>query len=308
VRGVWPFMTTVDADNFDPRLLRALRAAPWRTIEKRFLVILVGSIAFHIALATYVAAQPMPITEEHLDALADRVSTRISLPLLLPIPKAPPVVAAGPSQRLLPEAGPTKRVNHDQVAREAVIKVLGSQGPGGVFSELLGAPVEEIAQALEGARGFEVANRLEAVRLKGPASGEVATLDRLGTAGVKAVAIGNRSDKIPSTAVPGQIVIEDPDNIDPRVLQQFITARRAAVQNCYERELHHNPSMKGGKVVLRMAIGTTGRVSGLSVEEDTLGSAAVTACMSTLMQRWIFPVTPREEVPLSVPFVFARAN
>ncbi len=301
-------MTTAAAEGFDPQLLRALRAAPWRTIEKRFLVILAGSIALHIALATYVAAQPMPISEEHLDELQDRFANRVTLPPLLPIPRAPPVVVAEPSQRVPTSTAPSKPIDHEKVARDAVIKVLGAQRPGGVFSDLLGAPVNEIAQALDGARGVQIANALEAVGPKGPLSGQAATIDRLGTNGVKSVAIGSRSDKIPSSAVPGAIVVDDPDNIDPRVLQQFITARRAAVQSCYERELRHNPAMKGGKVVLRMAIGTRGRVSGLSVEEDTLGSDAVTACMSALMQRWIFPVTPREEVPLSVPFVFARAN
>ena len=125
---------------------------------------------------------------------------------------------------------------------------------------------------------------------------------------MKKVGIGTRLDKGPATAVPGPIIVDDSDDIDPRVLQQFIMARRSAVQHCYERELHHNPSMKGGKVVLRMAIGTGGRVSGVSIEEDTLGSQAVTACMSTLMKRWIFPVAPRDEIPVSVPFVFARAN
>ncbi|MBS1149606.1 MAG: hypothetical protein H6Q89_1304, partial [Myxococcaceae bacterium] len=285
-------MTTAAAETFDPQLLRLLRAAPWRTIEKRFLIILVGSIALHVLFASYIAAQPMPVTEERFDELQDRFAGRVTLPPLLPIPKAP--VALAPSVR--PTAptisrAPVKPVDRTQVARAAVVKILGSAGPGGVFSDLLDAPVDEIAHALDGAKAVRVTASVDPTAPKGPATGETATIERLGTAGVRQVAIGTRFDKAPATAVPGTIVVDDPDELDPRVLQQFITARRAAVQSCYERALHHNPAMKGGKVVLRMAIGTGGRVSGLRVEEDTLGSDAVASCMSTLMSRWIFPVS-----------------
>ncbi len=297
-------MTTATAELFDPQLLRTLRAAPWRTIEKRFLGILVGSIALHIAFASFIAAQPMPATEAQLDALQDRVAKRITLPPLLPIPQlALPATVSKPSAT----TAPSKPVDHAGVAKAAVVRVIGSIGGTGAFSELLAGPADEIARALDGATSVRIVG-LASAGPRGSATGQTATIETIGTEGAKAVSIGTRLEKIPTTAVPGILVLDDPDNIDPRVLQQFIAARRAAVQNCYERELHHNPGMKGGKVVLRMAIGTTGRVSDLRVEEDTLGSDAVTSCMTTLMKRWIFPVNPKDEVPLSVPFVFARAN
>jgi hypothetical protein len=307
---VWIYMTRTAAESFDPQFLRTLRAAPWRTIEKRFLIILVGSIGLHVAFATWIATQPLPVTQAQRDELQDRVPARVTLPPLLPIPKLPPVVAA--PARVPTAAPPTtgvpgKPVDRGQIAKAAVIKMLGSGGPNGAFSNLLAGPIDEIASALDGAKSVRVGS-LEPIAPKGPATGEAATIDRLGTDGARHVAIGTRTDRLPFSAVPGAITVDDPEEVDPRVLQKFITARRAAVQHCYEREIHHNPAMKGGKVVLRMSIGTGGRVSSLSVEEDTLGAPGVTACMSTLMKRWIFPVAPKDEIPLSVPFVFARAN
>jgi len=302
-------MTNAAAEIFDPQLLAVLRAAPWRTVERRFLLILLASICLHLAFATYLTAQPMPATEAQSDEPLDRFPARVTLPPLLPIPKAKVAPAAGPTRRVAPapDAAPTTAADRTRVARAAVLRVVGAPGPGGTFAGLLDAPVDELAQALDGAKGFHLASAgLAAPR--GPAAGEAATIAPLGTDGVRSVALGTRVDKAPTTAVAGAIVIDDADEVDPRVLQQFVSARRAAVQSCYERALLHNPAMRGGKVVLRMAIGPRGRVSSLRVEEDTLGSDAVTACMSTLMGRWVFPVTPKDEFPLSVPFVFARAN
>ena len=302
-------MTTAASDVFDPQLLRALRAAPWLAIERRFAFILAASIGLHVLFAAYVAAQPMPPTETQVDELADRVSQRVTFPPLLKVPRLAPASTAPTAARPDPSAPRSlgKPVDKGQAARDAVMRVLGSSGPNGVFSDLLTAPVDEISEALRNAQGRVIVST-GLTGPKGPVTGNAVTVERLGTEGVKKVTLGTRSDKGPSAAVAGPIVIEDDDTIDPRVLQQFITARRAAVQSCYERELHHNPAMKGGKVVLRLAIGAGGRVSALTVEEDTLGSAAVSACMATLMKRWIFPVSPKDELPVSVPFIFARAN
>jgi hypothetical protein len=125
---------------------------------------------------------------------------------------------------------------------------------------------------------------------------------------VKTVSLGTRAEQAPAALATGPILAEKSDELDPRLLQQFITARRAALQSCYERALLHNPAMQGGKVVLRLTLGAGGRVGELEVEEDTLGSEAVTSCMSTLVRRWMFPVALKEELQVSVPFIFARAG
>lgn len=299
-------MTTAAAEIFDPQLLQTLRAAPWRSIEKRFLFILAASMALHIVFATYVASQPMPIaTDVPLDELQDRFSQRVTLPPLLPIPRVLPPVAAAPRAAPAPRVN-TQPVPKGQAANVALVKVIGSVGPGGAFGELLNAPTLEIAEALRDAKGVLQVDTAPNGP-KGPATGQVATIETIGTGGTKTVTLAARTDKAPVTSTTGPIDV-DPGEIDPKVLQQFITARRAAIQSCYERELHHNPGMKGGKITLRLMIGTAGRVSSLAVEEDGLGSEAVGSCMATLMKRWIFPVTPKDEFPVSVPFIFARAN
>ncbi len=294
-------MTTTDA--FHPQLISVLRAAPWRTIERRFLFILAASIALHIVFAGYIAAQPMPVTET-FDDVPERAVGRVTLPPLLKLPKSlPPAAAASRAASRAPAAKPA---DARATAKEAVAKLLGVDKPGGAFGTLIDSDTGDIASALEGATNFRVAGDAP-TGPRGPTTGALATVERLGTDGAKQVILGSREDKIPATATPGVIGLDETDGIDPRALQQFITARRAGVQNCFERELHHNPSMKGGKITVRLFIGTTGRASGVTIDEDTLGSEAVSACMRTLMGRWIFPFSPKDEVPVSVPFVFARA-
>lgn len=296
-------MTTADA--FDPALLRSLRAAPWRTIEKRFLFILSASIAAHIAFATFIAAQPAP-TYEAFEEPAERTFRPQVLPPLHKIPNIPDLPVKAPAR---PTAAPSPAAPKPAgapraVAQAAVERVFGN---GVATMEILGAPTTAFTQAMENVQGPSTYFGNVGPAKRGPATGEVQTVAPIGTEGVKQVTIGTRSDKAPATTTTGPIELEPTDDLDPRVLQQFITARRAAVQGCFERALLHNGGLAGGKVAMRLVIGAGGRVTSVGVEEDTLKSDAVNTCMTTLMRRWIFPVSPKDEVPLSVPFIFARA-
>ncbi len=298
-------MTTA-AEVFDPDLLRTLRAAPWKTIERRFLFILAASIGLHLALASYLAAQPMPV-ELSMDDV-DRGFHPAPLPPLHRIPKfanpAPVGTSVGPA---VPKpVSPAPTVDRVKIARLGMLGVI-NDSPNGAFHGLIDDASPGLGEALNGARANQnVATSDPTAR--GARTGDAVTVERLGTEGVKRVNLGTRVESRPAQPLDGPIVVEKTKDIDPRLLQQFIAARRAAVQGCYERALLHNPGLQGGRVVLRLAVGAGGRVNDLDIEEDTLGSEAVTACMSTLVKRWVFPVAPKEELPVSVPFIFARAN
>ena len=298
-------MTTA-AEVFDPQLLRTLRAAPWRTIERRFLFILAASIGLHIVFASYLAAQPMPV-DVSIDELEPGFHPQ-SLPPLLPIPHLANIVtpAAPVRPTVLVRPAPAPAADRAKVAKFGILGVMNGNGHDGAFNGLFDQPGTDIAEALKDARGVVVVNSADTA--KGGRTGEAVTVEKMGTNGVKQVALGTRVDNRPAQIPGGPPVIIDRKDIDPKVLQQFIAARRAAVQGCYERALLHNPGLQGGRVVLRLAVGLGGRVNDLDVEEDTLGSEAVTSCMSTLVKRWVFPIAPKEELPISVPFIFARAN
>ena len=265
---------------------------------------MVGSIAAHIAFASYIAAQPTPAWES-FEEPAERSFNAQKLPPLHKIPNIPnlPVKAASaPSKATAPTAAKSAGEQR-AVAKAAVEKMFG----GGATLELIGAPNTEFARAMDGVQAPAFYGNVGPAGPKGPQVGATQTVEPIGTEGVKQVSLGTRVEARPK-AEAGPIEIEPTDDLDPRLLQRFIAARRAAVTSCFERELLHNPGMAVGKVAVRIVIGTGGRVMSAAVEEDTLRSDAVNACMTGTMKRWIFPVTPKDDVPVLVPFVFARAT
>ena len=62
----------------------------------------------------------------------------------------------------------------------------------------------------------------------------------------------------------------------------------ADIKACYERALKRNPNLSG-KVVIHWTITQAGTVSGVDVEQDTLGDAEVASCIKSLVARWRFP-------------------
>jgi TonB family protein len=80
-----------------------------------------------------------------------------------------------------------------------------------------------------------------------------------------------------------------------------------AIQNCYEKELKRNPSLKG-KVVVRFSITPSGRSGDIEVEENTLGNEGVASCIRTVIRGWIFPFKPTDNVAVAYPFLFSPAS
>ena len=61
-----------------------------------------------------------------------------------------------------------------------------------------------------------------------------------------------------------------------------------------------------GKIVVRFTIGSTGRVSDVEIDENSLGNEAVVACIKNTIRFWIFPIKDNE-CPVAYPFLF-QAN
>lgn len=99
----------------------------------------------------------------------------------------------------------------------------------------------------------------------------------------------------------------DAKEINRDALAAFVRSHKGAIQGCYEAELRKNPKLKG-KIVMRFTITPAGTTDDVVVEENSLSGDEVASCATEVIQRWIFPIRPREPVPVAYPFVFAPAT
>jgi hypothetical protein len=84
-------------------------------------------------------------------------------------------------------------------------------------------------------------------------------------------------------------------------------AQMNAIESCYNRALKRNPALSG-KLVIRWTIKAAGTVSGVDIDQDSLGDSAVANCVKGLIARWHFPVPKGESVEVSFPFVFPASR
>ena len=309
-----------------PELPPTIKGSVWQSMDQLFFGILAASLIIHFSGATFIACQPRPVDEElSLDALPDRFA-KVMMPKKIepekPVEKAQ---ATGEDEKKVekkeakkvekqaPAADPgeKKAAMQKAVAQKGLLKILGSSGGAGALQDVLGSGTgsADIASALSGAAGVGVATSDAIGRggQKGAGSGAVASIGTLGTAGGGNVNIGNKGDAKVSGRVMDQAPEVESADVDREALARYVKARKAAIQNCYERELKRNPSLKG-KVVVRFAITPSGRVNDIEIEENSLGNEAVSSCIRTVVRTWIFPFKPEADVPVAYPFVFSPAS
>ena len=116
-----------------------------------------------------------------------------------------------------------------------------------------------------------------------------------------------RSTKAMQQLQPELKKLQEKYKNDREKLAAYVRARKGAIQQCYEKELKRNPSLKG-KVVVRFSITTSGRTGDIDIEENTTGNEAVASCIKTTIRGWVFPFKPESDVPVAYPFVFAPAS
>jgi len=164
-----------------------------------------------------------------------------------------------------------------------------------------------VGEALAGARVEKVADLGPAQR-RGEASGARAEVGAVGaTRGVgAAVPLEHHDAAVKGRVDAPQLELDEP-GLDQQALQQYVAARRSALQSCYERELGRHRELKG-KLMVRLSIATNGRARGVEVGDESMGSPEVAACVRATVERWTFPVTPEAEVPMAFPLVFAPAS
>lgn len=295
-----------------------------KQIDQFFFMILAASLVVHFSGATFIACQPKVEERElTLDELPDRF-VKAMMPVEVKPP--PPTEVADNGQKDEPkeekvaekkaEKAPSSNAEKKaqlqaKVARSGLLKVIGSSGGGGAFEDVLGnsSGVGDVASALSGASGVGVAtaDSLAAGGPKGGTAGSAAGIGDLGTSGGGNVGLGEKKE----TAIRGGVSMQAPEvessDVDREKLAAYVRSRKGAIQQCYEKELKRNPSLKG-KVVVRFSITPAGRTSDIDIEENTLGNEAVGSCIKTTIRGWVFPFKPPSDVPVAYPFVFAPAS
>jgi predicted Zn finger-like uncharacterized protein len=77
-------------------------------------------------------------------------------------------------------------------------------------------------------------------------------------------------------------------------LASVVQQNKPAMSLCYQRVLKHDPSLKSAKMVAKVKIGISGRVTNVSFADPGLGGAEIGQCLSQTIKRWNFPASDSE--------------
>jgi outer membrane biosynthesis protein TonB len=202
----------------------------------------------------------------------------------------------------------------EQVKSTGLLKLLGANtGEGGSIADVLGKGDVDRNQeeAFKGVGGVGVASgndQLRGIKSGGSGSGRVASVG--GLRGGGSIAGGGTGEAASEKKVSGSVRQEAPavdGELDPAMVAKEVRTRLGAIKACYERALKRNPTLSG-KVVIHWTITQAGTVSGVDVEQDTLGDAEVASCIKALVARWRFPAPSGGSVDVSFPFVFQSSQ
>ena len=202
----------------------------------------------------------------------------------------------------------------DQVKQTGLLKLLGAKAEGdGSIADVLGKGDVDRDQekAFQGVGGVGVASGNDSLRgIKAGGSGSGRVADVGGLRGGGSIAGGGTGTGAGERTVKAAIKTETPavdGELDPNMVAKEVRSRLGAIKACYERALKRNPNLSG-KVVIHWTITQAGTVSGVDVEQDTLGDAEVASCIKALIARWRFPAPAGGSVDVSFPFVFQASQ
>ncbi|MEW5737979.1 MAG: AgmX/PglI C-terminal domain-containing protein [Myxococcota bacterium] len=92
--------------------------------------------------------------------------------------------------------------------------------------------------------------------------------------------------------------LEPGPGMDRQKAEQYVRARKSALQACYERELRRFPGLSG-RLVVSAVVTPTGRSTGIELKENTLGNDAIGSCVKTVLRGWVWPFKPGADSPFT---------
>lgn len=108
-----------------------------------------------------------------------------------------------------------------------------------------------------------------------------------------------------NTKKSGRIRREKTGSIDAKQVNRFMNARFSQVKACYERRLKKNSFLEG-KVDLNIDVASSGKVTRVSVNRDTVRDAEMLACVKRTIRAWQFPKPDGGRVIIGKTFNFKK--
>jgi len=91
--------------------------------------------------------------------------------------------------------------------------------------------------------------------------------------------------------------------VDPEATKQVVRAHLGDIRTCHERGRMDSPGL-AGRVLVRITIGKSGRVTSTAVASSTLGAPLVEKCIMQMVEKWTFPApTGGPTAVIAYPFV-----
>jgi hypothetical protein len=326
-----------------PQLPASVRGSALSDVDWFFTIIASASFLFHLIFVIYLRNVDWP-RKPDIEAVPDRFVKMVKVEEKKPEEKKvveekkteekkvekpkgeEKKVVAAPKRELTPEekaklAEEKARQDAERRARLAeqvkstgLLKLLGAKAEGeGSIADVLGKGDVDRDQekAFQGVGGVGVASgndQLRGIKSGGSGSGRVADVG--GLRGGGSIAGGGTGSAAAEKTVKASLKTEAPavdGELDPNMVAKEVKSRLGAIKACYERALKRNPNLSG-KVVIHWTITQAGTVSGVDVEQDTLGDAEVASCIKALVARWRFPAPAGGSVDVSFPFVFQSSQ
>lgn len=317
-----------------PQLPASVRGSVMGTMDWPFTIISAVSFAAHLAMVLYlrtvdwprkpdieeipdrfvqmVVKKPEPVAEQKKEEEKGdekKDEKKVAVKKEAPAPKKE--ISAEEKARL--DAERRARLA-EQVKNTGILKLLGAKADGeGSIADVLGKGDVDRDQekAFQGVGGLAVATSegaLRGIKTGTGGSGKVASI--AGLRGGGAIAGGDVGSGVAERRVSGIVKHEAPavdGELDPNVVAKEVRARMGAIKGCYERALKRNPSLSG-KIKIRWTITAAGTVSGIEIDEDTLGDSEVASCIKRLIAGWRFPAPSGGAVEVVFPFVFQASQ
>ena len=202
----------------------------------------------------------------------------------------------------------------EQVSQLGALKLLGTAGKGtGAVNDLLagGDPGAAADKAFENVGGLSVSGKGRGLRgVGGAGTGERVDIGNLGgrISGPGGVGTGGMvEEKVPKAVLRTSDADVDGE-LDSDAVAKVIRRGMRAIRSCYQRALKQNPKLDG-KIILRLTISPTGRVTRVDFDSDSLGDKQVASCIEGYASRWRFPPPEGGDIAeITVPLLFQTAN
>ena len=199
-----------------------------------------------------------------------------------------------------------------QVSRMGVLKLLGTKGQGtGATANLIGSgdPGTDMDKAFSGVGGLTVAGRGKGLGggLHGRGGGGSGKAVGIGDLGLRTGTVaGVGTGRMVKERVPKAMIKQSRPQIDGTMnastTYRTLKSGMRCVKSRYQRALKRDPGLSG-KVSVCLSINTQGKVTSISVDQDTINDSVLTSQIKSCLKRLRFSPPEGGTAEVCVPFM-----